>query len=537
MHMPPTTRADISKPFRERAAALGLACWRMDASGLVSEQAELGDLTPVLATPAVQGPVTERSAHWPSMTTPEPDEIFPGAWLLPVVEMRGRRRAGYFAALVLEPGIGAAGVLADAAAHAGLGVDRLAELLAAAAKYPRESVPRLSACLNTAAIDLTHLADHAVSISGLTGELTSSYETIDALYSIGRSLTDVSQPAAFISAVCERLRETLGFGFVLTRFNAEPSLVRVLMDRVIATGDAPLRPEELRNATAEALLSLDDRTRFRVIDWPAMSGGPGGPQVLAHVLTRDQTPVGAIVAGAKTGHDPMISSYDIKLVEAAAASINSYLDNAALYAEQQDLFLGVLRALTASIDAKDRYTRGHSERVAMLSCQIALAAGLTPEQAERIRIAGLVHDVGKIGVPESVLGKQGKLTEAEFGAIKLHPEIGHRILKDIAPLADVLPGVLHHHERWDGQGYPHGIAGASIPLYARIIAVADTFDAMSSTRSYRSAMPRATVLAEIARCAGRQFDPELAMAFRKVDLSGYDDLVRRHAGDELSIAA
>ncbi len=535
--MPPTTRADISKPFRERAAALGLAVWRVDASGRVSEEAELGELTPVLRAPAIRDRVAEQGARWPSMTAVEPVEIFPGGWLLPVIEARGRRRAGYFAALALEPAAREATAFKDAAGQAGIDGARLDAAFAAGAWYSRDCVSRLGAVLSATARDLTQLADHAVSISGLTGELTSSYETIDALYSIGRSLTDVSQPAAFISAVCERLRATLGFGFVLTRFNAESSLVRVLMDRVIATGDAPLAPEELRNATAEALLSLDSDNRFKVIDWPGPSGGPGGPQVLAHVLTRDRTPVGAIVAGAKTGHDPMISSYDIKLVEAAAASINSYLDNASLYAEQQDLFLGVLRALTASIDAKDRYTRGHSERVAMLSCQIALAAGLSPEQAERIRIAGLVHDVGKIGVPEGVLGKQGRLTEAEFAAIKLHPEIGHRILKDIAPLADVLPGVLHHHERWDGQGYPYGLSGPNIPLYARIIAIADTFDAMSSTRSYRSAMPRATVLAEIARCAGLQFDPELAAAFRRVDLSGYDDLVRRHAEDVLAIAA
>ena len=535
--MPPITRADISKQFRERASALGLACWRVDTSGRIREEAELGELSAVLAAPAVRDLVAEQAARWPVTADPRPVEVFPGGWLVPVIETRGRRCAGYFAVLVLEPGVSESTTLKLAAKQAGMSDERSAALLAEVGVYPRACVPRLHGSLSCASRDLTQLADHAVSISGLTGELTNSYETIDALYSIGRSLTDVSQPATFIAAVCDRLKSTLGFGFVVARFNTEPSLVRVLMDRLIATGDAPLPPEELRNATAEALLSLNADTRFRVIDWPGADGERAGPQVLAHVLTRDRTPVGAIVAGAKVGHDPMISSYDIKLIEAAAASINSYLDNASLYAEQQELFLGVLRALTSSIDAKDRYTRGHSERVAMLSCQIALAAGLSPEQAERVRIAGLVHDVGKIGVPEGVLGKQGKLTEAEFGAIKLHPEIGHRILKDIAPLGDVLPGVLHHHERWDGQGYPRGISGMNIPLYARIIAIADTFDAMSSTRSYRSAMPRATVLAEIARCAGRQFDPELAMAFRKVDLSGYDDLVRRHADDVPAIAA
>src|SRR5262249_35154893 len=125
--------------------------------------------------------------------------------------------------------------------------------------------------------------------------------------------------------------------------------------------------------------------------------------------------------------------------------------------------------------------------------------------------------------------KPGKLTEEEFGLIKLHPEIGHHILKDIPMLGDVLPGVLHHHERWDGRGYPHRIGGQNIPLVARIIALADTFDAMSSTRSYRPAMPRATVLAGIAPAAGSQLDPDLVARFRQVDLAEYDSMVERHA--------
>src|SRR5690606_26088192 len=157
--------------------------------------------------------------------------------------------------------------------------------------------------------------------------------------------------------------------------------------------------------------------------------------------------------------------------------------------------------------AKDRYTCGHSERVAMLARRIAQAAGLSGPQAERVHICGLLHDVGKIGVPEAVLCKPGRLNDEEFALITQHPAIGHRILKDIPMLEDVLPGVLHHHERFDGRGYPSGLAGQQIPLIARIIALADTFDAMSSTRSYRPAMPRERVLAEITREAGSQLDP------------------------------
>ncbi len=135
-----------------------------------------------------------------------------------------------------------------------------------------------------------------------------------------------------------------------------------------------------------------------------------------------------------------------------------------------------------------------------------------------------------------MLQKPGALTEAEFEQIKLHPTIGYNILKDIEPLKDVLPGVLYHHERWDGRGYPEGLAGDDIPEVGRLLAIADAFDAMSSHRSYRPALPRQKVLSEIAACAGTQFDPELANLFVILDLSEYDALVARHEAREAEAA-
>ena len=219
----------------------------------------------------------------------------------------------------------------------------------------------------------------------------------------------------------------------------------------------------------------------------------------------------------------------MQLLEAAAAFSGAFLENAGLYQNQQEMFLGSLKALTAAIDAKDRYTCGHSERVALMARELALASGMPSAQADRVHIAGLLHDVGKIGVPEAVLCKAGRLTDAEFALIRLHPEIGHRILKDIPMLGDILPGVLNHHERWDGKGYPQGLSGLGIPHVARLLAIADTFDAMSSTRSYRPAMSRERVMAEIRKEAGRQFDPELAACFAGLDLTHYDRMVARHA--------
>ncbi|MCA9311706.1 MAG: HD domain-containing protein, partial [Phycisphaerales bacterium] len=138
------------------------------------------------------------------------------------------------------------------------------------------------------------------------------------------------------------------------------------------------------------------------------------------------------------------------------------------------------------------------------------------------------HDVGKIGVPESVLCKPGKLTNEEYAQIKKHPEIGYQIVKDIPLLDDTLPGILHHHERYDGRGYPAGLVGEHIPFMARIIGLADAFDAMSSTRTYRAAMDREKVLSEIQNGAGTQFDPELVAVFSTIDLAVFDQMVERH---------
>jgi HD-GYP domain-containing protein (c-di-GMP phosphodiesterase class II) len=209
-----------------------------------------------------------------------------------------------------------------------------------------------------------------------------------------------------------------------------------------------------------------------------------------------------------------------------------FLENAALYDDLNAMFLGTLEALTASIDAKDRYTCGHSRRVARLTQQLAEAIGLDEHTVSRCHIAGLVHDVGKIGVPEAVLLKPGKLNAEEFAWIRRHPEMGYRILKDIPQLSDVLPGVLYHHERWDGKGYPEGLCGEQVPLIARLIGLADSFDAMSSTRTYRSAMSRPQVLEEIGHCAGAQFDPDLAAAFVRLDFAEFDRMVREHQAIE-----
>ena len=176
-------------------------------------------------------------------------------------------------------------------------------------------------------------------------------------------------------------------------------------------------------------------------------------------------------------------------------------------------FLNAVTSLAYALEAKDRYTSGHSQRVAETSVSTAKELGMPRDSIEKIRLAGLIHDIGKIGVRESVLNKPGKLTDEEFQHIQYHCEKGEHILNPIVEDEEILKAVRHHNERYDGKGYPDRLKGKQIPLGARILAVADTYDAMTSERPYREAMSDETACAEIKRCKDTQFDLKVADAF------------------------
>ena len=187
-------------------------------------------------------------------------------------------------------------------------------------------------------------------------------------------------------------------------------------------------------------------------------------------------------------------------------------------AECESLSRHVVQTLAAAIDAKDTYTNGHSDRVAEYSREIAKRYGYTEKEQDDIYMMGLLHDVGKIGVPDEIINKKGKLTDEEYAAIKVHPEIGDRILKKVKEMPELSIGARWHHERYDGSGYPDGLKGDEILEEARIIAVADAYDAMTSHRSYRDILPQAVVREEIAKGKGTQFDPVFAdIMLRMID--------------------
>ncbi|HVR20660.1 MAG TPA: HD domain-containing phosphohydrolase [Polyangiaceae bacterium] len=201
-----------------------------------------------------------------------------------------------------------------------------------------------------------------------------------------------------------------------------------------------------------------------------------------------------------------------KLLSIIASRAAAAIENARLYEDLQSTFQQTIQSLARTIDKMDHYTAGHSERVARYAVNLARSLGLPESQIEIVRHSALMHDIGKIGCVMN-LNKAGKLTQDEYEIFKKHPSYGREILDPIRFLGPVVPGVYLHHERWDGRGYPLGLARDGIPLIARIISVADCYDAMTSDRAYRRALPHEVTVSEIERCSGTQFDPDVAGEF------------------------
>lgn len=526
---PPSSAGGMLETVRDRCRAMSLPAWRCDTAGVLNaEPGEPGLAGLWLRSGRISALVEATAKEWTGQATLSSKQIFPGCWLIPVVHELRRRRTAITIAMALAPEALINPVFVEACTQSGLDEHAARLTIRKLAVFDEPGVKRAASALQWMVNDLSALSEHTDAVQGFTHELTQSYETIDLLYSLGRSMQDLDRPDKFVTLVCDRLHQTLPFGWLACQFVEDAKLTGALAGRLISRGSLPSDLTPMREAMSRLASKPSGELRGFLTSSPS---NPGEARALVQPITLDGKLAGILLCGDKHGEDPQVSSYDIQLIEAAAGYTGAFLANARLVHDQRAMFMGTLRALTASIDAKDRYTCGHSERVALLGAQLAIATGMEQERAERVRIAGLVHDVGKIGVPEHVLCKPGRLTDEEFALIKLHPEIGHRILKDIPMLEDILPGVLSHHERYDGSGYPQGLSGQNIPLSARLLGIVDTFDAMSSNRAYRPAMPREKVLQEIARCAGTQFDPDLAAKFVALDFRAYDQMVARHQGE------
>jgi len=352
-------------------------------------------------------------------------------------------------------------------------------------------------------------------LASLSANLASTYEELSLLYAISGSMNINHQPREFLQKVCSEILEVMNIsaaaGIIYPRGQADREIV--------SAGQLLLQGARLEELLATHLEPALAESQGPVIDNSFVAAGAEEAairSVLAVPLATEDQVIGALVALNKRSGD--FDSIDLKLFTSIAAQAAIFLEYSRLYADMKDLLMGVLHALTASIDAKDPYTCGHSQRVALISKRLAEAVGLSAERVQRIYLAGLLHDVGKIGVPESILRKTSSLTDEEQTLVMDHPAIGARILSGIRQLEDVVTWIQTHHEHVDGNGYPRGLAAEDIPLEGKIIHLADCFDAMTSNRVYRGALPLERAVEEIRRVAGTQVDAELAEKLLSLDL-------------------
>jgi HD-GYP domain-containing protein (c-di-GMP phosphodiesterase class II) len=391
--------------------------------------------------------------------------------------------------------------------------------------YSSEAMLAQSQILVTMLRDQTRLAGMEMELTNLSGQLANTYEELSLIYQISGGMRINRRPAVFFKQACLDAIEVMcmhGLGVALvhaTEIGQEPVLY----------GPLSLPPGRVPRLASELLAWMRQRKAPLLINRLANDSkfgwlGEHAQRLLAVPLQRGEEVLGVLFALDKEAGD--FDSVDSKLLTSIANESAIYLENAVLFEDAHGLMMGLMHSLTSAVDAKDAYTCGHSERVAMVSKMLAQEVGLTEHEVDRIYMAGLLHDVGKIGVPESVLQKPGRLTVEEFEQMKRHPVIGAHILQDVKQIKDIIPGVLHHHERFDGKGYPSGLAGRDIPLMGRLICLADCFDAMTTTRTYRQAMPLEAALADIRRCAGTQFDPSLTESFLNIGTDRLREVLR-----------
>jgi putative nucleotidyltransferase with HDIG domain len=222
------------------------------------------------------------------------------------------------------------------------------------------------------------------------------------------------------------------------------------------------------------------------------------------------------VIGVRSPEPQAYTDHHLEILSHFANNTAVTIENSRLFREVQESFIGTIEALIKIIDAKDPYTKFHSTRVADLSSEIAKQMGILGDDREQIRLAALLHDIGKVGLPESLLHKKSELDDQERDIMKQHPERGAELIQGIKKLKEIVPAIQKHHERIDGEGYPMGLKGSDIPISARILAVADSFDAIISKRPYREPLPVDDAIREIRRCKGTQFDPDVVDAFELI---------------------
>lgn len=361
----------------------------------------------------------------------------------------------------------------------------------------------------------------------VSDNLANTYEEICLLHAVTQNLQISSDDASLAQMAVNRLLDSLpleGCAVQLLPVARAGSVTYTARTEstLISTGNCPVDDAAFTELIETLKLDLQPSTFVAnealtaKADWPF----PNIKQVVIVPVGNSERVYGYLAA---FNHNAAgnFGSVEASLLNSVASMLGTHASNRDLYRQQTEFLASVVRAMSSAIDAKDPYTCGHSDRVARVSVRLAQELGCEQTMLHTLYMAGLLHDVGKIGIRDEILSKPARLSDEEYEHIKQHPGLGYRILADIKPLKDVLPAVLHHHEMWDGNGYPCALMGEQIPLIARIVAVADAYDAMSSDRPYRKGMPIEKVDEIFRQGSGSHWDPEVVAAF----FAAHDDIL------------
>lgn len=341
-------------------------------------------------------------------------------------------------------------------------------------------------------------------------ELSEAYEELSLLYRMSEVFSFLSVEE-ICSKIADEARSALGVRTAAVLFTDDqngrmitkttrgywPSDLQFSSDLGIIG-----RAIELKKSTAVCNLAETEYARHF----------PGMTSLMVCPLLGKVKVLGVVVVADKESEEEFYS-YDFKLLSAVSAQAGLAIENAFLYSELEALLVGAIKSLVKTLEATSCWTAGHTERVTDYACGIGRVMGLDGESLERLKICSLLHDIGKIAVPKEILNKESVLTAEEWAEIRKHPVVGAGILGELKQFKDILLSIKYHHEHWDGSRGIFGLKGEEIPFIARILAVADAFDAMTSDRPYRRMLSRDEAVAEIRRCAGSQFDPEVVEAF------------------------
>ena len=381
---------------------------------------------------------------------------------------------------------------------------------------------RAGAFLEEIAHRLSYEIQNQFESDNLTRELSKRYEELNLIYNIGKDLGKIDTAGQAIKFIVEQLQKAIEPDAVLVsipsndileiKYSSPTVLPFDIADNSIIT--------TINEILLKRLASSEACPEHIVLDGTCDDSLPAElcNVYLETVATRIKAKHSAdsILCIINFHTARTFETGDIRLLASLAEQISLFISNTDLYENLKDFLISVIKSLVYSIEAKDSYTRGHSERVSILAQMIAEAMELSPREKEELHWAAILHDIGKIGVSDTILRKEGILTQDEMSYMKEHSEKGYTILKPIEQLNESLSAIRHHHERYDGTGYPSGLKGKEIPLYARIIAIADTYDAITSKRAYRGKISYEDAIAEIVSVKGQQLDPELVEIFIKI---------------------